>query len=236
MIEPIERGDTLADQAYDRLRSALASGTFKPGKSVSIRQLARLLNISATPARDAISRALWERGLEAGPQRTVVVPSLTVANLHDLYAIQINLEGLATELATPHFTGQSLRQLEALLKAYQRAMEKPPAASEKPDYGPVLQVNENFHFYIYEKSGNPLLVEMIRSLWLKMGPSMHLLRSAYLKNRTGLEHHTEILKALRTGDPRAARDALIADLRDGRAVIEKVLSGRGDEPDLVVVD
>lgn len=229
MIEPIERGDTLADQAYDRLRSALASGTFKPGESVSIRQLARLLNISATPARDAISRALWERSLEAGPQRTVVVPSLNVANINDLYTIRVNLEGLATELATPNFTEPSIRQLEGLLKVYQGAMEK-------PDYRKVLQANENFHFYIYDKSRNPLLIEMIRSLWLKMGPSMHLLRSSYLKDRTGLEHHTAILSALRSGDPRAAREALIADLRDGRAVIEKVLSGTKGEPEMVAVD
>jgi DNA-binding GntR family transcriptional regulator len=217
----IQRGETLAEQAYARLRGALASGVFKPGESLSIRGLARLLGVSATPARDAIARALWDRSLEGGPNRTVVVPELTLASVHDIYSIRMSLEGLATQLAAPNFDAPALIELKAVLDAY-------CAAIDAQDRNGMLETNERFHFLIYRQSGNELLVEMISSLWLKMGPSLNFLFPAYLDKR-GIKHKVSILEALRSRQGAKARAALEADLTDGRQQIEQALESAGSD-------
>ena len=215
-IPLIERNETLAEQAYDRLRSALASGAFKPGETLSIRRLAGLLGISATPARDAISRALWEHSLETGPNRTFLVPQLTLESLQAIYTLRINLEGLATELAARHFDSAMIRKLETIHDAHTNAVDD--AA-----YAKALQANESFHFFVYENSGNTLLTDIIRTLWLKMGPSLNLLYPAYV-DRRGQNHHSHVLAALRKRDAVAARAAMVADLKEGQAELERALT------------
>jgi DNA-binding GntR family transcriptional regulator len=227
MTEPdlmlvIQRGETLAEQAYARLRTALASGVFKPGETLSIRGLARLLGVSATPARDAIARALWEGSLENGPNRTVVVPELTLASVQDIYAVRMNLEGLATELAAPNFHSPDLSKLEAIYEAYCAAIESQQLAK-------MLETNEQFHFLIYNQSNNMLLVEMIKSLWLKMGPSLNFLFPAYLDKR-GVKHKLAIIEALRNRNGVGARTALEADLADGKAQIRQAVSSGETAP------
>ena len=212
---PIQRGETLADQAYSRLQSALASGVFKPGESLSIRGLARLLGVSATPARDAISRALWEHCLESGPNRTVIVPQLTLASVEEIYAVRMSLEGLATELAAPNFQSPYLKELEAIYESY-------GAAIDGQNYIKMLETNERFHFFIYERSNNALLVEMIKSLWLKMGPSLNLLFPAYFDKR-GIRHKVAILDALKQRNGVKARAALGAAFAAGRAQIRQAI-------------
>ena len=214
----VQRGETLAEQAYSLLRSALASGVFKPGETLSIRGLARLLGVSATPARDAIARALWDGSLESGPNRTVLVPELTLVSVQEIYAVRMSLEGLATELAAPNFHNPTLRELEEIYGSY-------CAAVDAQDHAKVLETNEQYHFYIYRQSNNDLLVEMINSLWLKMGPSLNLLFPAYLDKR-GTRHKVDILEALRTRNGIAARAALEADLVEGKSQIRQAIASR----------
>ena len=218
----IQRGETLAEQAHGRLQEALASGVFKPGETLSIRGLARLLGVSATPARDAIARALWERSLENGPNRTVVVPELTAASVRDIYTVRLSLEGLATELAAPNFLSPAFAELETIYDHY-------CAAIEGQDRNRMLETNERFHFFIYQQSDNALLVEMIRSLWLKMGPSLNFLYPAYLDKR-GIRHKSAILEALRRRNGVEAKAALEADLADGKSQIRQAITAARSPP------
>jgi DNA-binding GntR family transcriptional regulator len=216
LMPAIERSETLAEQAYSRLKSALATGAFKPGETLSIRRLAGLLGVSATPARDAIARSLWDGSLESRPNRTVAVPTLTVKNLDEIYTVRINLEGLATELAAPNFNRSKLVKLETIHATYSSSLDA-------EDYSKALQENESFHFLIYEQSNNAVLVDIIKSLWLKMGPSLNLLFPAY-SDRRGMNHKLKILSALRKQSGSEARAAMEADLIDGKAEIKRALT------------
>jgi DNA-binding GntR family transcriptional regulator len=216
-IEPIAREDTLADKAYDRLRSALMTGSFKAGDTLSIRGLAGILGISATPARDAISRVLWERGLESGPNRTVIVPKLTTSGLEEIYDVRLNLEGQAGWLAASRFTRNDLNRLETLRNAHLQAVNA-------RDYKRALIENEKFHFAIYERSGNATLVEIIRGLWLRLGPSLNLLYPTYALNRKGVDRHAQIVDAMRKKVPKLARSGIEDDLKDGCAELKRAIA------------
>ena len=56
----------------------IMSGGFEPGAEMTLRTLAQALQVSLMPVRDAIGRLVVERALEMLPNRTVIVPEITI--------------------------------------------------------------------------------------------------------------------------------------------------------------
>jgi DNA-binding GntR family transcriptional regulator len=220
-LGPVQRYDTLADRAYEQLRVALMTGSFHPGQKLTIRKLAAILGVSATPARDAISRLISEKVLESDAKRNVFAPRLDAHRLHELYVLRRALEGPATELGAANFGDEDVKRLEQIQISLIAAMDR-------RDYQRVLIENERFHFGIYEASGNRMLVEMIQQLWLKLGPTLNFLYPSYNNSRKGVGHHNRLIEALRARDPAEARRAMENDLRDGEAELCNALSGLED--------
>ncbi|TGT22070.1 FCD domain-containing protein, partial [Mesorhizobium sp. M4B.F.Ca.ET.172.01.1.1] len=130
------------------------------------RSVAQVLEVSTTPARDAITRLIGEGGLiNAGP-KTVIVPYLSLPDLDELTAIRLSLEGLAAEQATNHMTESDIHELETLQERINRGLDE-------ARYTDVLDANKDFHFLIYRRSGMRRLVTIIESLWLRMGPAFN---------------------------------------------------------------
>jgi DNA-binding GntR family transcriptional regulator len=221
--QPVERYDTLADRAYEQLRHALMSGSFHPGQKLTIRKIAAVLDISATPARDAISRLVSERVLDSGANRTVSVPVLNTGKIKEIYLMRTALEGLAAELGAANMSADDISALERTQLALIAAMDR-------NDYKRVLEENETFHFSLYRASGAPMLVETIQQLWLKLGPSLNLLYPSYNHSRKGVNHHLGAIRALRTGDPAQVRQAIEHDLRDGAQELQNALDANLSAP------
>lgn len=218
-VRPVERYDTLADRAYEQLRHALMTGSFHPGQKLTIRKLAAVLGISATPARDAISRLLSERILETDANRNVSVPVLDERRLNEIYALRVALEGLAAELGAPQLKSEDIDRLEQIQMALISAMDR-------KDYKRVLIENGEFHFTIYHASGNEMLVQSIQQLWLKLGPALNFLYPAYNNSRKGVSNHLETLSALRARDAAGVRAAIERDLRDGLGELSAALQAQ----------
>lgn len=207
-IEPIKRYDTLAERAYEQLRHALVSGSFRPGQKVTIRKMAAVLGVSATPAREAINRLVAEGVLETDASRSVLVPTLDLERLKQIYILRVALEGLATELGAENISANDIAKLERVQMSLIGAMDR-------NDYRQVLIDNETFHFSIYKASNLEMLVDAISQLWLKLGPSLNLLYPSYNSSRKGVSHHLNIVDALRRGDAAGARKEMENDLQDG---------------------
>jgi DNA-binding GntR family transcriptional regulator len=212
----VERPETLGDQAYARIRQALMSGTLMPGEKVPLRAIAKALDVSLTPAREAIGRLAAERALELGPNRTVYVPKLTRDRYREIMEIRLPLEGLAAERACPRLGPERLQELERVHAAMIEAID---AGQHKT----ALKHNEAFHFGIYEAADRPLLMAMIESLWLQAGPTLNLLTPGYQRSHRGVRNHASALEALRRGDAAGVRAAIEKDLRDGARHLEPLL-------------
>jgi DNA-binding GntR family transcriptional regulator len=218
-LGPIQRDRTLSEHAYDRIRQALMTGVLKPNQQVTVRAIASALDISITPARDALTCLINEGALEAVGMRTVIVPPLTPPVLDEITAIRLSLEGLAAEHADAHFSRAEVDELEALQGQLIRAMDK-------QNYTDVLGHNEAFHFAVYRKSELPRLVSIIESLWLRIGPSLNLLYPTFAIERHGVSNHKAMLKALRQKDGAAARAAFEKDIRDGYERLKEAVLAR----------
>lgn len=198
--------EPLSDQAYSEILKGMTDGTFAPMQPMVIRNLADSFGISATPIREALQRLTAERLLVQLPNRSIVVPQMTVDRFNHLLPIRVALEGMAVELATPFFGDEDFLKMEALLN---RIAE----TTHNFDARAYLKLNRKFHFSIYEKSNNPELLQVIQGLWLKVGPVFNGLFDTDHYREHANDEHRNIMAAMQRRDAVAARQAMALDLQ-----------------------
>jgi DNA-binding GntR family transcriptional regulator len=216
LVEPLDR-QTLGERAYAQLADLLISGRLAPGERLSLRTAAEVLGVSIMPVREAVSRLVADRALEVMPNRAVRVPLMSVAQFRDLTKVRIAIEGHAAAQA-------ALQRNDDDLAAIARAEEAMRAESMKsrPDLPRAVELNKTFHFAVYEAAHSPILVEIIRALWLKAGPVINLdLRAnpERLAKGDAIRFHANVRKAIAAGDAAAAQAGIAADISGAAEVI-----------------
>lgn len=197
--------DNLQEQLYQRIRDDLLAGRFQPGQRLKIRDLAAAWGTSPMPVRAALQRLVVEGALEGEPQRSVRVPAMTRARFQQIFQVRLSLEGLAVELAAPRIGRAEIELLRGCIARMEVALEQ-------RDVQAYLNDNSLFHLTLYRACANPILLRMIESLWLQVGPFFNqLFTEADLSLRLN-DFHEDAFKALEAGDGKAARVAMEQDL------------------------
>jgi DNA-binding GntR family transcriptional regulator len=216
LVEPLDR-QTLGERAYAQLADLLISGGLAPGEKLSLRAAADMLGVSIMPVREAVSRLVADGALEVTPNRAVRVPLMTAAQFRDLTKVRIAIEGHAAAQAALNRDKRDLVEIARAEEAM-RAESKQP----KPDLPRAVELNKTFHFAVYEAAHSPILVEIIRALWLKAGPVINLdLRAnpERLAKGDAIRFHANVRKAIARGDQAAAQAGIAADISGAAEVI-----------------
>ena len=203
-IRAVER-ETLNDRVYRELRTMIMSGGFAPGSEMKLRALAQSLHVSPMPVRDAIGRLVVERALKMLPNHRVIVPETTIDEFLEIRRVRILLEGEAAALACQHVSPD-------VIASVKRIHEKIKSLSGNKQRQ-FWALNQEFHFTVYEAAKSPLLLSMIESLWLQIGPVFNHIPINLTSE--GARGHHRIIAALSAGDAKAARAALTEDLMKG---------------------
>ncbi len=143
----------------ESLKRAIHDGVLTAGQKVNVDEIARQMQVSRTPVREAFRTLELHGYLRVEPCVGTVVLGLQPEEVIEIYTIRIALEGLAARLAVPRLAPEGIDALERLLKDIS-ALEP-----SQTDYAQIDTLNRAFHFGIYERSGNRRLLEMIRGLW-----------------------------------------------------------------------
>ena len=197
----------LGSNVYSQLRNALITGSLKPDDRLRIRELASQLGTSVTPVRDAILQLAKEKALVLKTPKDIRVPVLDSAAYLEIRTLRLNLEGLGAETAARLATSNDLKRIDANIQLNLEAINN-------GDLPEALRLNSEFHFLIAETARMPLLRSYLDSLWMRAGP---LIAQAYahFSLTMAIEHHIEVLNALRQQDAAAAKHAIQADILDG---------------------
>jgi DNA-binding GntR family transcriptional regulator len=206
--------ENLQERVYRELRRALMSGLFPPGRALTIRAMAAALGTSVMPVREALRQLVAERAVVVRPNRSFATPRMTRTAFADLTRIRVHIEGFAAAEAARRMTPATLRALQAL----NEAMAEAEAAHDGRRY---VELNHQFRFTLYEAADSPVLLPIIESLWLQIGPYL-----TFLFTEDGavvsLAPHRALLAALRRRDPAAAQAALARDIGEAAALLERV--------------
>ena len=200
-------GETVQQWVFRRLRRSVMSGRFPPGQAVTIRGLAEALGVSAMPVREALGRLVAERALVLLDNRRVRVPEMTARRFDELFAARTLLESEAAARALP----LADRAFRERLAGLDRLSD---TAWKRGDIEAMIETNLAFHAALYGTRADSVLLPLIESVWLQIGPFMRL-ALADLEAHYRVDRHHEALDALAAGDEPALRRAIEADIRDG---------------------
>jgi len=211
---PLSR-ENLQERVYRALRHALMRGAFPPGRSLTIRALAAALKTSAMPVREALRQLVAERALTMLPNRSFGTPLMTVAQFDDLRRIRMRIEGLAAAEAATRIDRTTLQHLEEIDTAMATAARR--VKRER-----FIELNQEFHFTIYEAAGSAVLMPIIESLWLQIGPYLTFVFPDGERPQVTHATHRPVIVALKRRDAAAAEAALAADIDKAGEVLKRI--------------
>ena len=105
---------TITQWVYGILRNAVINGQILPGRALTIRELAAILDVSPMPVREALRQLAAENALEIQGNRRVIVPKMTAMKFSELCEARISLESHAAGRALPYIDNNKLAELVAL--------------------------------------------------------------------------------------------------------------------------
>lgn len=145
------------EQCYYTIKKMIYKGNFKPGERINEAQLAKNLNVSKSPVREAI-RILEKEGLLVIEKSRVIVYEPTIKDLKEIYYCRMALESFAVRQFIEVAPNSELDELSRIL------METEKAINEKRDPKSIIELNSKFHSSILEFSRNKRLQKQTEDL------------------------------------------------------------------------
>lgn len=138
---------SLTERAYLEIRGRITRHVIKPGSLMTTKELAKLLNMSQTPVREALCILEHEHFVDILPKRGYAVKVMDVKEFIDIYDMRLAIEVLAVEQATKRIKEAEKNKLGKLLGDISR---------KKPSIN-IMEAEQEFHSIILEATGNSLL-------------------------------------------------------------------------------
>jgi DNA-binding GntR family transcriptional regulator len=207
---------TMRLEALERIRREILSGAWNIGKMKSEREIAEELGMSRTPVREALAMLVHFGLVENYPQVGVKVHVPTLSEVDQALQLRRGIETVVVEeLARQreddavHAVAQAADNVRMLL-----------AHADVRSADARMQIREAdtvFHTEMARWAGFGSSVDIIRSL----RDRIHVYRSyapfsSEQEHMGTVEEHRMIVEAIRLGNPRKARRALVAHLTHTR--------------------
>lgn len=198
-LPPLQRAQSLADQAYQAIREGIATGLFAAGERVTERGLAAKLNVSPTPVREALRRLEQEGLIERVSARQLRVVEHSPDTLRELMLTGAALRAMEARFATHKITDAALDRMAGLVDTL--AQDHNMTDLDR------LRIAREFDMEIERAAGNPTLRSLVLSLSIvgqeRRARSVETMRLHTEVGQRRVQGHREILAALRSRDPDA---------------------------------
>lgn len=213
---------TLGDDVYELLKSRVMDHELEPASRVNMDALARELNVSPTPLREALAR-LESDGLvrKESLRGYFVAPLISQEQFESLFEFRLLIEPWSAARAAERAGEDEVSALVAELGA----ITEVPSEDIYSAYRAVATHDHRFHVLVAQLSGN----EYLPAAFERTNCHMHIFRLFYRRyvGTAALEEHTRIADAISAGDPTAAHDAMQDHLMASRARLREVFARQG---------
>lgn len=172
--------ETLRSNIKDYIQQQIAEGVYKPGDRIVETQLARELNVSQAPVREAILELAATGLLEERPYSGTYVRNLTAAEIEDIFDIRAFVEEYGAKRASKFATEEQLTQMEDILHEMER----------NRDLNVFVHLDMDFHGLVMDASGSPALkrvwtvLRMAEWTYLAASVTEHSMEELIAQHRT----------------------------------------------------
>jgi len=214
---------TMTEIAYEHILREVHTGALKPGDRLVIEEITRQLNIGRTPVREAVRQLASEGILTLDPYRSPRVRRISPDDVRDIYQVRAILEPRAAVLALEHISPADVASLRQLCAKAEDAVSH----GRIEEY---IALNKDFHFLIYERSGNPWLLKYIQLLWyFARWVNVPTLFDRSITQKY-LASHAAVCEAIEHKDAAALEATCVAHLHDALESTLRELSQLDKEP------
>jgi len=196
-VQYLSASKTFVDQAYEKLLDAICDGTLKPGDRITQEEIAIRLNVSRQPVMHALAILKSQGFLTEAGRRGLAVAPVDPLLIEAIYQFRSAIEPLAVTLATPRLTQDSVGNAREIIAHGKRMVSTNDAKA-------VLDADIEFHTFIYEVSGNPLIIETMKLYWHHVRRSMGEILSHPGRSLQVWREHESILNEMVNGDALSA--------------------------------
>jgi DNA-binding GntR family transcriptional regulator len=147
--------------AYEYIRSQILDETYAPGSRIIIDRIARELNLSSIPVREAIQQLEADGYIQVIPYSGAVVQLLNETDFEEALGVLAILDGAATAAAARKLTKRDVNKLESINESMREALYK-------FEFEQIGELNRQFHAVIYEKCGNSYLIDRLKLTWQRL--------------------------------------------------------------------
>jgi len=185
----------LSETVYESIKQRLVDQKeiVKSGAKLNEEQLARNLEVSRTPVREALHKLEKEGLVQIVPRHGAFVRVISVRDVQEIFDIRGALESLAMKFALAHLNREKLLEMESLLK-------KCGELIKKGNLDLFIQVDKGFHEFIIKSSQNQRLIQIMESLNNQI--QLARLKSFSVPGRAkkALNEHKQMIEAMLAGD------------------------------------
>jgi len=194
-IRKSARHRTKQEFVYRTLRDAIMKCELPPGERLVIDDLARRLEVSAIPVREALQLLQSEGLVTTVPHVGATVAPVSRESILEVFTVLEGLEIVATRVAAERATADDLAKLAEIVAAMDRALD-----AER--YELWADLNTRFHLAISQLTGLPILHEMTERLLHRWDRIRRYFFSGVLVHRAeqAQKEHHDLLAAMKAKD------------------------------------
>ena len=220
--------ETLAGEVRSEIERRILAGDLDTGQKLNEVALATDMNVSRGTMREAI-RSLADSGLiDLVANRGAYVRRLTIQEISNLYELRGAIFAMACAAAAQHIAEAPDPDLLTALRDNLHLMQGASVADDRTAY---YSLNIAFHDMIMDAARN----EKAKGVYDSLVKEMHLFRrrglSVAMNISKSLEEHADIVDAIASGDPTAARAQALRHIQSGSERFKKTLSEVADSQD-----
>ncbi|MBN1221751.1 MAG: GntR family transcriptional regulator [Candidatus Aminicenantes bacterium] len=225
---------TLSDTIYKYLKNSIIEGRLEPSQRLQEKDIAEFFQASTTPVREAFQRLAAEKFIIIAARKEVIVASVTLQEIRELFAVVRVLDAFASKLAVPNLKGKDIAELKKRTK-------KLDVFYQQKKINPYVEENLKIHDKIWQSCGNKFLYQSLVNLAEKY--TFYANQVFFLTDKSeghpsfldgSHRDHMDLMAAIETGNEKEVEKILLSHwgdgyLEEGKTDVHKLLPNRGGD-------
>jgi DNA-binding GntR family transcriptional regulator len=201
MVNPKVNKISRTQRAFLQIKNLILQYSLKPGMNLNIGQLAKSLQMSQTPIREALIMLKNEFLVEHMPGRGFIVSGFEKEDIGDMFDLRLVIEELAVKQAVKRMDKKDLDYLENNLK-------KASSLMKNENIEKTLKNEQDFHIILLRASKNKLLLEtgqlILDRIWRVIAINVYTSGQVVGAH----DQHAEVFDAIKSKDSRRAKSLI----------------------------
>ena len=214
---------TTAQLIADQLREEIIQGAIRPGQQINESLLARQLNMSRGPLREALQRLCQEGILISRRNYGVFVLEVKTHDLREIYEVRESVESAAASRLLDG-SPQQIKNTCEVLRHIVGDMAKQVATS---DWQTIAWLDMQFHSALVAGTGNSRFIRIYKTLAAESRMCILDLEVSYPRIDVLVQEHQNILDLLEAGDRESLLEAI---RRHMQKAVEDLTATQQDKP------